>query len=73
MLLMVLADFVIEKVLLIGERLATTNVFQKKQSKSGGYNITIERYQFNGWLASIVYRERIVAFVLVGRILEMKL
>jgi len=44
MLLMVLADFVIEKVLLIGERLATTNVFQKEQSKSGGYNITIEGY-----------------------------
>jgi len=44
MLLMMFADLVIEKVLLIGKRLATTNVFQKEQSKSGGYNVTIERY-----------------------------
>lgn len=65
MLLMMLADLVIEKVLLIRERLATANILQEKQSKCGGYNVAIERYQLNGWLASIVYRERIVAFVLV--------
>lgn len=44
MLLMMLADLVIEKVLFIGERLTATDVFQKKQSECGGYYVAVQRY-----------------------------
>lgn len=73
MLLMMLADLVIEEVLLIGERFAAADVLQEEQSKRGGYYVAIQGYQFDGGLASIVYRERIVAFVLIIRIFKVEL
>jgi len=73
MLLMMLTDLVIEKVLFVSKCFTTADVFQEKQSESGGYYITIQRYQFNGRLTSVIYRERIVSLVLISRTFKMKL
>lgn len=44
MLLMALADLVIEKVLLVGEGLAAADVFQEEQGKCGGYYVAVHGY-----------------------------
>lgn len=41
MLLMMLTDLVIEKVLLVGEGLAATDVLQQKQRERRGYYVAI--------------------------------
>lgn len=73
MLLMALADLVIEKVLLVGESLAAADVFQEEQGKRGGYYVTVHGYQFDGRLASVVYREGMVALVPISRFLKVEL
>lgn len=71
--LMVLSNFVIEKVLLVSKSLAAADVSQQEQRERRGDDVTIMWYQFDWWLTTVVYCKRIVAFVLVVQALEMKL
>lgn len=57
MFLVILSDFVIEKVLLIPKRFRAAHVFQKEMRKSRSYNITFFGSQFYLWLTAVIYNK----------------